>query len=265
MTASNIKSVFATLNAVLEKQEQDREVIRTHRDAADVKVRQVQHDCQSLNTATDLKVATNMIRGKLVETGALLLAIEKACGDNHFYKYSDLWISQRQTLAHVCVMVQFLDTGCLATVADVHAMCGGVEFQLPLEDFLIGVCHATSDFVRFSMNRVIKQDFDMVKRCAVFGTHVFEAFRQLNLRNDFLRKRYDGMKYDVKRLEEMVYDLSIRRLISVDGSGNGVDEMTGGGGDGKVNDSTGGQQQVDGQKHGPNNNEGDSDNKQMDI
>lgn len=264
MTASNISSVFATLNTVLEKQEQDREVIRTHRDAADVKIRQVQHDCQGLNTATDLKVATSMIRGKLMETGALLIAIEKACSDNLFYKYCDLWQSQRQTLSQVCVMVQFLDTGCLATVADVHAMCGGVEFRLPLEDFLVGVCFATSDFVRFSMNRVIKQDFDMVKQCAVFSTHVFEAFRQLNLRNDFLRKRYDGMKYDVKRLEEMVYDLSIRRLISVDSSGNGVD-VTAGGGNGKANDDIGGQQQADGQKSGGNNNEGDSDNKQMDI
>jgi len=32
------------------------------------------------------------------------------------------------------------------------------------------------------------------------------------LKNDSLRKRFDAIKYDVKRCEEIVYDLSIRGL-----------------------------------------------------
>lgn len=38
------------------------------------------------------------------------------------------------------------------------------------------------------------------------------GFRLLNLKNDGLRKRYDALKYDVKKIEEVVYDLSIRGL-----------------------------------------------------
>lgn len=38
------------------------------------------------------------------------------------------------------------------------------------------------------------------------------GFRLLNLKNDVLRKRYDALKYDVKKIEEVVYDLSIRGL-----------------------------------------------------
>ena len=34
----------------------------------------------------------------------------------------------------------------------------------------------------------------------------------LNLKNDGLRKRFDGIKYDLKKVEEVVYDLSIRGL-----------------------------------------------------
>lgn len=34
----------------------------------------------------------------------------------------------------------------------------------------------------------------------------------LNLKNDGLRKRFDGLKYDVKKIEEIVYDISIRGL-----------------------------------------------------
>jgi hypothetical protein len=55
---------------------------------------------------------------------------------------------------------------------------------------------------------------------------------QLNLKNDTLRRRYDGLKYDIKKIEEgiceafsltfdlpyhsfaVVYDVSLRRLAS---------------------------------------------------
>jgi hypothetical protein len=51
------------------------------------------------------------------------------------------------------------------------------------------------------------------------------AFQILNLKNDNLRKRFDSIKYDVKKIEEgrssrrfslltiVVYDLSLRGLI----------------------------------------------------
>lgn len=38
------------------------------------------------------------------------------------------------------------------------------------------------------------------------------GFRLLNLKNDGLRKRFDTLKYDVKKIEEIVYDISIRGL-----------------------------------------------------
>ena len=32
------------------------------------------------------------------------------------------------------------------------------------------------------------------------------------MKNDNLRKKFDGIKYDLKKVEEVVYDLSIRGL-----------------------------------------------------
>ena len=39
------------------------------------------------------------------------------------------------------------------------------------------------------------------------------GFRLLNLKNDMLRKKFDSLKYDLKKVEEVVYDLSIRGLL----------------------------------------------------
>ena len=45
-----------------------------------------------------------------------------------------------------------------------------------------------------------------------FVSDLNSGFRLLNLKNDSLRKRFDALKYDVKKIEEIVYDLSIRGL-----------------------------------------------------
>jgi hypothetical protein len=57
-----------------------------------------------------------------------------------------------------------------------------------------------------------------------FVKELSTAFQILNLKNDNLRKRFDSIKYDVKKIEEglllycielilVVYDLSLRNLI----------------------------------------------------
>lgn len=44
------------------------------------------------------------------------------------------------------------------------------------------------------------------------------GFQLLDLKNDILRKRYDGLKYASQRLNKIVYDLTLRNLISIKGS-----------------------------------------------
>ena len=53
-------------------------------------------------------------------------------------------------------------------------------------------------------------------RIGRFLADVHSGFRLLNLKNDHLRKKYDGLKYDAKKVEGVVYDLTIRNLIPAD-------------------------------------------------
>lgn len=46
-----------------------------------------------------------------------------------------------------------------------------------------------------------------------FVKDVFAGFQILNLKNDILRRRSDGLKYRVKDVEDVVYDLSLRNLV----------------------------------------------------
>ncbi|KAH1258642.1 Translin [Glycine max] len=61
-------------------------------------------------------------------------------------------------------------------------------------------------------------DYDCLRKVLKFLTDLHAAFRMLNFRNDFLRKKFDAlllvpcMKYDLRKLEEVYYDVKIRGL-----------------------------------------------------
>lgn len=61
------------------------------------------------------------------------------------------------------------------------------------------------------------EDYDRPKHIAQFVKEVHAGFQILNLKNDSLRRRSDGIKYQVKKVEEIMFELSIRELVPKDG------------------------------------------------
>ena len=68
---------------------------------------------------------------------------------------------------------------------------------------------------RLALNSVSAADYGRPFRIAAFVGEMDAGFRLLNLKNDSLRKKFDGLKYDLKKVEEVVYDLTIRGLKPV--------------------------------------------------
>ncbi|KAK9920947.1 hypothetical protein M0R45_029483 [Rubus argutus] len=90
----------------------------------------------------------------------------------------------------------------------------GLEFALDVEDYLVGICFMSNELPRYVVNQVTAGDYDCPRKVMMFLTDLHAAFRLLNLRNDFLRKKFDGMKYDLRRVEEVYYDVKIRGLAA---------------------------------------------------
>lgn len=65
---------------------------------------------------------------------------------------------------------------------------------------------------RFAVNSVTCGEYLRPLQISRFVAELNAGFRLLNLKNDSLRKRFDALKYDVKKIEEVVYDLTIRGL-----------------------------------------------------
>ncbi|MGH0169997.1 UNVERIFIED_CONTAM: hypothetical protein FKN15_058109 [Acipenser sinensis] len=120
--------------------------------------------------------------------------------------------------------VVYLESETLVTREEVTQILG-IEvnrekgFHLDIEDYLSCVLTMASELSRLAVNSVTAGDYSRPLRISNFINELDSGFRLLNLKNDPLRKRYDGLKYDVKKIEEVVYDLSIRGLAREPGSG----------------------------------------------
>lgn len=87
-------------------------------------------------------------------------------------------------------------------------------WAVELEDYLLGVSFLPAELSRLCVVAVIAEDYTMPSKISKFVSDLFGGFRLLNLKNDFLRKRFDSIKYDVKKIEEILYDINIRQLAS---------------------------------------------------
>lgn len=135
-----------------------------------------------------------------------------------FYRFHDHWNWTTQRLISLIALVVYLEAGFLVT-RETCAEILGLEkqqaqgFHLDLETYLLGLLQMSNELSRFATNSVTLGDYSRVLSLQRFVGDLNSGFRLLNLKNDNLRKRFDSLKYDVKKIEEIVYDLSIRGLL----------------------------------------------------
>ncbi|XP_070586320.1 translin [Erythrolamprus reginae] len=148
---------------------------------------------------------------------------------DQYYRFHEHWRFVLQRLVFLAAFVVYLETETLVTREAVTEILG-IEadrekgFHLDIEDYLSGVLTLASELSRLAVNSVTSGDYSRPLRISVFINELDSGFRLLNLKNDSLRKRYDGLKYDVKKIEEVVYDLSIRGLSKTATGGAGEEK-----------------------------------------
>jgi hypothetical protein len=105
------------------------------------------------------------------------------------------------------------------------------EFHITIEEYLLALTSLVEELVcfflvfsfhrsllisgqtRLARNAVTLGDYERPLLINQFVKDVFAGFQILNLKNDILRRKSDGLKYRVKDVEDVVYDLSLRNLV----------------------------------------------------
>ncbi|OMO72445.1 Translin [Corchorus capsularis] len=143
-----------------------------------------------------------------------LAEVVRECPDQ-YYRYHGDWRSETQMVVSLLAFMHWLESGALLMHTEAEEKLGlnNSDFSLDVEDYLVGICFMSNEMPRYVVNQVTAGDYDCPRKVLKFLTDLHAAFRMLNLRNDFLRKKFDSMKYDLKRVEEVYYDVKIRGLV----------------------------------------------------
>ena len=84
------------------------------------------------------------------------------------------------------------------------------SLKVSAEDYLSGLCDLTGELVRKAIYDVIHKKFDEAERIKELVHEIYGEFLKLHLRNGELRKKSDSIKWNLKKLEEVMYDISMK-------------------------------------------------------
>jgi predicted translin family RNA/ssDNA-binding protein len=214
-------AIFAQFNKQLEEEGNVREEIKKIVHELDQTLRKAIFATQQVHS--DLKqmkaICTKVKEDAYPQFKAHFAALQKLVTTDNYYRHAPQWKNEVQQIVFLVAFITWLETRTLADLSDIEALLGvpgkkdGVNaFAVELEDYLIGLTFLPPELARLCLNSAIAGDYQLPTEIVRFVSDLYAGYRLLNLKNDYLRKRVDGIKYDVKRVEEIVYDITVRGL-----------------------------------------------------
>ncbi|XP_059823640.1 translin [Hypanus sabinus] len=216
----SVSELFSTVQASLAADQEVREEIRKVVQVLEQTAREILTLLQTVHQMSGFKEMPNKCqkaREHFDTVKTHLAELKAKFPADQYYRFNEHWRFVLQRLIFLAAFVVYLESETLVTREGVAEILG-IEvhrdkgFHLDIEDYLSGLLILANELSRLALNSVTAGDYSRPLRISSFINELDSGFRLLNLKNDSLRKRYDGLKYDVKKIEEVVYDLSIRGL-----------------------------------------------------
>ncbi|KAG6794518.1 translin [Apis mellifera caucasica] len=218
-----ISEIFNSFQDYLNNEEELREEIRAIVKDLEKSARDILMILQNIHNENNME--ENIIVSQYCATSRELfkdvrknyIRLAEVVPRDQYYRFHDQWRFVTQKLCFLASLIIYLEIKVLVTketVAEILGVKNNREdgFHLDLEDYLMGLLQLSAELSRFAVNSVTNGDYNRPIEIARFVNDLNAGFRLLNLKNDSLRKRFDGLKYAVKKVEEVVYDLTIRGL-----------------------------------------------------
>ncbi|KAH9179229.1 Translin [Lactarius sanguifluus] len=212
---------LGSINELLEGEAQHKERIREHIVAFEKKTRVMTSILDKVHSTpkSDIPALLEALQPIFDSCHEVTAALAETIPRDEVWKWKDLWTTPLRAAAFSVLLARFLTDGTLASLPSVAEQLGIREewkdrFSLVPEDYLHGIISVINELSRLAVNAVTLGDFEAPLRISVFAKEMFTGFSMLNLKNDALRRRFDTLKYDIKKIEEVVYDVTLRKLVS---------------------------------------------------
>jgi len=210
---------IAEIHAHLERESHIREKIRDEVVELEKKIRSMTGTMNKIHSTLpkDVPALINTVKPTLQMCRSHSARLAELVPPNQFWRWKELWAKHLQSAVFVAALIQFLESGTLLSLPDINRILGLEEewndrFYIQIEDYLHGLISLINELSRLAVNMVTLGSYDAPFRISAFTKDLAAGFSLLNLKNDLLRRRFDSIKYDLKKIEEVVYDVTLRNL-----------------------------------------------------
>ncbi|MFC1691115.1 hypothetical protein ACFL0W_02935 [Nanoarchaeota archaeon] len=108
---------------------------------------------------------------------------------------------------------EYVEALCLFEIITNNKLPNNKDLEVDEEHYLLGLTDLGGELVRLGVNSAIREEYDIFIKIKDFMQDLYEEFLKMDLRNGELRKKFDGMKYDLKKLEELALELKLKDKI----------------------------------------------------
>jgi len=150
-------------------------------------------------------------RQDLIEAEKLVEQIRQEISalEKHVSGHSELRFSPAYKIA----VQEFVEAMALYYFIKEKKLVTSSELNVDAESYLLGICDLTGELVRKAVNSAISRSFALAVEIKDFVSEIYGEMLKFNFRNGNLRKRFDSIKYNLKKLEDLVYDIKTKGLI----------------------------------------------------
>ncbi|KAK7469215.1 Translin-1 [Stygiomarasmius scandens] len=216
------------LNDMLDNESDLREKIRDKINDLDKKTRimvGILNKIHSTRTES-IPALLDSVRPVLISCGETFEGLAELIPPHQFWRWKDMWCHSLRTAVFAATIIEYLTNHSLLSLKAAAETLGIKEewrdrVTLSAEDYLHGLISLVNELSRLAVNTVTLGNFEEPLRISAFVKDLFAGFSMLNLKNDTLRRRFDSLKYDIKKIEEVVYDVSLRKLVPAGNTENG--------------------------------------------
>jgi predicted translin family RNA/ssDNA-binding protein len=127
--------------------------------------------------------------------------LRKIAENNPELKYSGSSRISAQEYAEAMCYFYFVSENRLPTRA---------ELKLDADTYLLGLCDLTGELVRKAINDAIKGRLDSALKIKEVVEEIYGELLQFDFRNSELRKKFDSIKYDLRRLEDLALNIKLK-------------------------------------------------------
>lgn len=150
-----------------------------------------------------------MHRGQFTEAKKVIIEVEKILKglEVNFKKSPGL----RYEGSYKAAIEEYAEAKIFCELAIKHTITPIKEVKIDFDTYLAGLCDATGEMVRLATKEATAGNFEEVVKIKDLVTDVLGELVVFNL-TSYLRTKYDQSKTNLRRLEQMVYEIKLREI-----------------------------------------------------